>query len=264
MVSKFYVMTRENKANLMQTSTIFYRNTAILLVVEALLMFIPVAILKSAINWPVSLGDPAHLMLPRLVNNSLAVTIGYSIYLVYSVLFLPVALLTSQIVTADRVARTWFYLGTGLGIASTVARTLGIIRWLVAMPALAKVYVDPTTSANTKEAIAVVYKALNDYGGSIGEVLGVSLFTALWLITVAIAIRQTRILPAWIGWLALVAASLLLVQLIELFGVDLGAYISISVSMLQVWFLAAGIVIWQRARTLTKRQQVAVEASSIH
>ncbi|WP_181256627.1 DUF4386 family protein [Merismopedia glauca] len=247
----------------MSTSSSFYRNTGILLIVEGLLMFLPVAILGAAINWPVSLGDPANVMLPRLVDNSLAVTIGYSIYLIYSVLFFPVALLTSQIVTGKQVNRIWFYLGTGLGIASTIGRTLGIIRWLVAMPALAKVYVDPATSDATKEAIAVVYKALNDYGGSIGEVLGVSLFTALWLITVAIAIRQARILPNWIGWFALVAASLLLVQLVELFGVDLGAYISVSVSMLQIWFLATGIVIWRRARTLTQRQMVAVEASSL-
>jgi hypothetical protein len=33
------------------------------------------------------------------------------------------------------------------------------------------------------------------------------------------------------------------VQLARLFGVDLGAFISVSVSVLQLWFLAMGIVL---------------------
>ncbi len=84
---------------------------------------------------------------------------------------------------------------------------------------------------------------LNDYAGSIGEVLGVRLFAGLWLAIVSVQILQTRVLPRWLGFLGLVSASLLGVQLARLFGVDLGAFISISVSVLQLWFLAMGIVL---------------------
>jgi hypothetical protein len=37
------------------------------------------------------------------------------------------------------------------------------------------------------------------------------------------------------------------VQLARLFGVDLGAFISVSVSVLQLWFLAMGIVLVAKA-----------------
>ena len=63
------------------------------------------------------------------------------------------------------------------------------------MPALATLYIDPTISTGTRESIAVVYLALNDYAGSVGEVLGVSLFAGLWLAIVSLRILQTRVLP---------------------------------------------------------------------
>jgi hypothetical protein len=129
-----------------------------------------------------------------------------------------------------------------------IARCLGIIRWLVAMPALAIVYVDPSISTATRESIAVVYRCLNDYAGSVGEVLGVSLFAGLWLVIISLKIFQTRVLPYWLGFFGLVSATLLFVQLAELFGVDLGAFISVSVSILHLWFLAIGVslLLWRQ------------------
>lgn len=230
-----------------------YRTTGFLLIAESLLLFLPVGILGAAINWPISLNEPANVVLPQLVNQSQAVFVGYGLYLLYSILFFPIALLTAQIVKTDKANPILLHLAVGFGLASMIARTLGIIRWLVAMPALAQLYVDPSTSDATRNAIAVVYTVLNDYAGAIGEVLGVSFFAALWLILIAITILQTRVLPRWIGLFGLVTASLLAVQLFELVGVDLGAFISVSVSVLQLWFLVTGIVILRQAQTLIKR-----------
>jgi Domain of unknown function (DUF4386) len=218
-----------------------------LLVAESLLIFVPLTILGSAINWPKSLSDPAAKILPLLVENASAVRFGYLVYLVYSILFWAIASLTIQVLSDDESDLIWLHVANGFGIASAVARCLGIVRWLVAMPALATLYTDPTISTGTRESIAVVYRALNDYAGSVGEVLGVSLFAGLWLAIVSLRILQTRILPRWLGFLGLVSATLLGVQLARLFGVDLGAFISVSVSVLQLWFLAMGIVLVAKA-----------------
>lgn len=219
-----------------------------LLVAESLLIFVPLSVLGSAISWPKSLSYPADKILPLLVENSSAVRFGYLVYLVYSILFWVVANLTIRVLSNhDETDSVWLRIANGFGIASTVARCLGIIRWLVAMPALATLYTAQTTSSGTREAIAVVYRALNDYAGSVGEVLGVSLFAGLWLAIVSFRILQTRVLPRWLGFLGLVSATLLGVQLARLFGVDLGAFISISVSVLQLWFLAMGIVLIMKA-----------------
>ena len=128
-----------------------------------------------------------------------------------------------------------------------VCRTLGIIRWLAPMPVLAKIYVQPSTSQTSRVAIEVVYQALNQYGGSIGEVLGVSLFTTLWLVIVAIGIIKTRIIPRWLGILGLISSILLTTQLLELFGIETGSFIAVSVSVFQAWFLAMGITCLHRS-----------------
>jgi Domain of unknown function (DUF4386) len=214
-----------------------------LLIAESLLIFVPLTVLGSAINWPKSLSDPADKILPLLVENASAVRFGYLVYLIYSILFWVIASLTIRVLSDDEPDSIWLRVANGFGIASTVARCLGIIRWLVAIPALATLYTDPTISTGTRESIAVVYRALNDYAGSVGEVLGVSLFAGLWLAIVSVRILQTRILPRWLGFLGLLSATLLAVQLAKLFGADLGAFISVSVSFLQVWFLAMGIVL---------------------
>jgi Domain of unknown function (DUF4386) len=214
-----------------------------LLVAESLLIFVPLTVLGSAINWPKSLSDPADKILPLLVENASAVRFGYLVYLIYSILFWIIASLTIRVLSNEETDLIWLRVANGFGIASVVARCLGIIRWLVAMPALATLYTDPTISTGTRESIAVVYRALNDYAGSVGEVLGVSLFAGLWLAIVSLRILQTKILPRWLGFLGLISATLLGVQLARLFGVDLGAFISVSVSVLQLWFLAMGIVL---------------------
>jgi hypothetical protein len=223
-----------------------YTITGWLLLAESLLIFVPLSVLGSAINWPQSLGDPAEQVLPLLVQNAGAVRFGYLVYLVYSILFWVVASSIVRVLGDDESDSIWLRVAAGFGIASTIARCLGIIRWLVAMPALATLYTG-TISTGTRESIAVVYRALNDYAGSVGEVLGVSLFAGLWLTIVSLKILQTRILPHWLGFLGLVSATLLFVQLAELFGVDLGAFISVSVSILHLWFLVMGIVLLANA-----------------
>ncbi len=213
------------------------------MIAESLLIFVPLTVLGSAINWPKSLSDPASKILPVLLQNASAVRFGYLVYLVYSILFGVIALLVARALNDEKSDSIWLSIAGGFGIASMITRCLGIIRWLVAMPALAKLYTDSTISTATRESIAVVYLALNDYAGSVGEILGVSLFAGLWLAIVSLRILQTKLLPKWLGFLGLVSATLLAVQLAKLFGVDLGAFISMSVSVLQLWFLVMGIVL---------------------
>lgn len=219
------------------------RVAGLLLMLQSLLIFVPMAILGGAINWPASLSEPAAVMLPLIQAQAGAVRIGYLSYLAFSILFWPVALLAARAVAGSETLTPLLRLALGFGIASAVARTLGIIRWLVAMPVLAAAYNDPATPAATRATIEIVYKTLNDYAGSIGEVLGVSLFAALWLICLAVAILRTGALPRWIGLFGLVAAAALLGGLVELFGVDLGALITVTTGVFQLWMLAAGLTL---------------------
>ncbi len=229
------------------------RSAGLLLLIEALLLFAPMAILGSAINWPASLSEPASVVLPAIFAEAGAVRLGYTIYLLYSVLFWPLAYLTARVVAGGGELGPLLRIAVGFAALSTLARCLGIIRWLVVMPALATMYVDPSLGVQTREMITVVYDALNLYGGSIGEVLGVNLFAALWLVLVAVAILRSTALPRWLGLFGLVAAGMLFAAMIEMFGVDIGGLITVTTAGIQLWFLAAGVVLLRSERAAIRR-----------
>lgn len=218
-----------------------HRLTAALLAVEGLLIFIPLVVLGGAIDWPASLGDPAAVALPRLLEHEGAVRFGYLVYLAYSVLFLPVAVWTTRTLTRGDdgpLARA----AVGFAIASTLARCIGILRWLTAMPALAATYAAAPDGA-PRDALAAVYDALNDFGGGIGEVLGVSLFAVGWLACTVVAARRTAGAPRWLLAAGALAAAALALPLVELAGVDAGPLTSVGTTALQLWFLAAAVVV---------------------
>lgn len=219
------------------------RNTGFLLIFEALLLFVPLFILGTAIDWPASLDEPATAILPRIYEQASTVQSGYVIYMIYSLLFWPVSLLIIHRAAGSDDYGPLLRIAAGLGIASAVLRTLGIIRWLVPMPVLAEQYVDPATSEATRESIIVTYNMLNDYAGSVGEILGVSLFAALWALIVGYVILRDGRLPRWLGGFGVVAGAGLMIPIVEMFGTDAGPFVTISVVVLHLWLLALGITV---------------------
>lgn len=224
-----------------------FRYTAfVLLLIEFLLIFAPLIILGGAINWPASLDEPANVNLPLILEQSAAVKLGYSLYLLYSVLIIPVALVISRIVGGSAGHNTLLQIANGFAVGSAVLRVLGIIRWLIPMPLLAQVYTDPATTAATREAVTVMYDMLNAYAGSVGEVLGVGLFAALWVAATSIAILRDGTLPRWVGVYGLVTAVALTVGLLEIVNIDAGALLTVNVTMLHLWWLALALIVLLR------------------
>jgi len=218
------------------------RQAAIFLIIEFLLIFAPLIILGTAINWPASLDEPASVNLPLILEQYMAMMTGYSIYLVYSLLFWPMAYLTGRAIVIDDTSNTLFLVASGFAALSTLARTLGIVRWLFAMPVLARLYTNPVVSENFKESISMVYEMLNAYAGGIGELLGVSLFASIWLVLISILLIRSSHWPNWLGFFGLIVAASLLLNLLEMVGIDMGAMISVSETLQHFWMLAAAIV----------------------
>jgi len=217
------------------------RTTAVILIIEGLLIFAPMLILGAAINWPDSLNEPADVVLKSILEEADAVRLGYFSYLIYSVLFFPVIAFSVRVAAANDKSSLFVRMAMGFGAVSALARTIGIIRWLVAMPALAEAYNAPGVSAQTQESIAITYDMLNNFGGSIGEILGVSMFASFAMLMIAIVIFQHKGLPQWAGYFALVSVVALLVPALEIFGVDPGIFLTLSVAVMQFWFLFVGV-----------------------
>jgi hypothetical protein len=225
------------------------RQAAIFLIIEFVLIFAPLIILGASINWPASLDEPASVNLPLILDQYVAMMTGYSIYLVYSLLFWPMAYLTGRAIVISDTGNTIFRVATGFAVLSTLARALGIVRWLFAMPVLARLYTNPAATENLKNNISMVYEMLNAYAGGIGELLGVSLFASIWLVLISILLLRSSNWPNWLGYFGLIVAASLLMNLLEMIGIDMGAMITVSETLQHFWMLATAIV-FLRKKTL--------------
>ena len=209
-----------------------------LLITVAVLAFAPVAILGAAIGWPASLRNPAAQQLAAIAAQPAGVAFGYEVYLLYSILIAPVMI--------GLAARTFGGLSQPLaatvvafGALSALARAIGILRWLTVMPQLATAHAgaDPAL----RNQIELLFSALNEYGGGIGEVLGVSIFMAVSVGTLAVGALLRGGLPRWLAVLGLLSALLLAGLALPVLRGPEVVPVAAAVSVLSVWMLAAGV-----------------------
>jgi Domain of unknown function (DUF4386) len=208
-----------------------------LLIIEACLAFAPLAILAPAIGWPASLGNPAREQLLAIAAKADAVQLGYSVYLLYSVLIAPIMIAMSVSVFGGRM-RTFAYIAVAFAALSAIARSIGILRWLTVMPELAKLHAKADVAAQSQ--IEMIFRSVNSYGGAIGEVLGVSVFMSIALYALCIGALRARAMPAWCAYAGIISATLLAALALPTFGFASMVPIAVAVTALSIWMLAAG------------------------
>lgn len=241
MVTSPTTRTITNTANV-SSHTAIYRIAGVLLLAQFAIFLIPVIVLGNAINWPASLGEPASVVLPLITEQSGAVTLGYFSYMISAFLIIPISVLLYRIFREH--APTLIGISTVMGLISGVMKILGIVRWLVVMPTIAAIYLEPSASAATRDAAAVAFEAFNEYAGGVGELLGVAFFSGLWTSFVAVAILRTGVLPRWIGWFGLIAAFVVIYPFASVFGIEMGTVILVgSVTLWQLWMITTGVVL---------------------
>jgi Domain of unknown function (DUF4386) len=229
----------------MKTSSSYPSNTAnhsralgLMLIFEALLSFAPVAILGAAIGWPASLGKPAAQQLSAIAANADAVAWGYGVYLLYSVLIAPVMVMLAGRVFGgfDRPVAVCVAVFAAL---STLARCIGILRWLTVMPELATAHA--TADPAGRATVELVFNAVHSYGGGIGEILGVGLFMALAVGSLSVAAWRDASMPKWLAALGLVSTVLLASMLLPPLHIPIKVPVALVVTVLTVWMAAAGV-----------------------
>lgn len=212
---------------------------------QGLVFFVPVFVLGAAIEWPASLDfAPADLM--RLVaGNDTGVQVGYLVYLLYSLTFWPViALMGWQAVL--RSGRQWTPAVVTAVVAAGISaamRSIGILRWLFPMPDLAERFVEASAAGQPTDGLESTFDALNSYGGAVGEVLGVGIFASIAVLAVVRALRTSGSTPVWVSNLGVAAGLLLVASAVEVFGVDAGVLLTVSVTVLQLWFVAVAFTL---------------------
>ncbi|MGB4115516.1 MAG: DUF4386 family protein [Polaromonas sp.] len=211
-----------------------------LLIIAAVLSFMPIAILGPAIGWPASLRSPAAQQLAAIAGAPAAVALGYAVYLLYSVLILPVMILLAWRCSGS-LARPMAVMVVTFAAISVLARSIGILRWLTAMPAMAKQHAAADPAG--KQVLESIFTTITAYGGGIGELLGVSLFMALSLGLAMAAAWIGRTLPRWLAAFGMVAALLLFALFLPAMGSAIQVPIAVAATVLAVWMVVAGIVV---------------------
>jgi Domain of unknown function (DUF4386) len=209
---------------------------AVLFTAQFALMGAAYLILSSAINWPISLDDPASIALPRILEHADSVMIGYSCYLMVSLLMIPAtAAFNKRLgITGARADLTM-----ALATFAAITKTIGIGRWLFVMPSLAQAYIAPSAD---KAAIELMFDALNAYAGSIGEVMGVGFASGIWTLLIAASVfRADGMTAKFLGVFTFLVGLSLFATIPAGFGLDLGPILTISGVAWNVALFAIGI-----------------------
>ena len=211
-----------------------------LLIAAAILSFLPIAILGPAIGWPASLRSPAAQQLAAIASAPAAVALGYSVYLLYSVLVLPVMTLLAWRCSGS-LGKPIAVMVVAFAALSVLARSIGILRWLTAMPAMAQQHA--AADAAAKQVLEAIFTTVTTYGGGIGELLGVSLFMSLSLGLAMAAAWAGRTLPRWLAAFGMASALLLFALLLPMLGIAVRVPIALAATVLAVWMVVAGVVV---------------------
>ncbi|MFM7307654.1 MAG: DUF4386 family protein, partial [Actinomycetota bacterium] len=69
----------------------------------------------------------------------------------------------------------------------------------------------------------------------------VGLFTAISIGLLTIGLLRSQVIPRWIAVWGAISTIALAVSAAELFGADLGPILTITVTVVQLWFLVTGV-----------------------
>lgn len=202
--------------------------------------------LGAAINWPESLDYEPEKIFPLILQKSSAVYTGYYLYLIYSLLLIPVVYISGTVLTTGgrESARMIMKIAIGFAIASAVFRALGIIRWPFAMMHLAEVYVDPNSGEILRAQTEVIYHTLNLYAGKVGEHLGVGLAGSFMMLFFGTALLISDLNRTVLGWATIVLAFCIL-PLEDYFPGFPGFYITVSTTLFLIWLLVLASSMFQ-------------------
>lgn len=217
---------------------------AALAATHAGLFVVTLVVLGSAIGWPGVLREPPPVVFERIGAAATATRIGYTSYLLSSLLMIPLAFVLRDLLGRAGMRGAWMDTVAFVGAAAGVLKTIGIVRWLTAMPVLASRHAAAPDDA-ARQVVESVFVGVNAYGGSIGEMLGVQLLGGSWIVGISLAlwIAGGR---RWVGGFGLVVGALTLVLASRPFFPEIGALEMVAGPLWLVWLASLAVMLGRR------------------
>ena len=203
-------------------------------------------LLARSFEYPDILRRPTDEILTRFAAGGNRLILTWWAFAMTAVLLAPTVVLVSA-TFADANA-TVLTLATAMGVLASLVQFLGLIRWPFAVPHLARTMADPNSTSATKDAVDVVFQALNRYlGVAVGEHLGY-LFTGFWTGLIGLAIVQSDVMAPAFGVMGIVPAPLFVICSVEFVGSFEARGWRIAATLVPItyigwslWLLAVGI-----------------------
>jgi hypothetical protein len=204
------------------------------------------ALLGKRFEYPDILRRPTSEILERFRAGGSGLILLWWTFMVSGLLLIAGVVLLGQVLGFEGIVP----LAVTVGILAGLVQMLGLLRWVYAVPALARAYTDPTLTPEQREVHAAIFRALHQYlGVGVGEHLGY-LFTGIWSALIGIGVLQGTALPTWLGWPGIVIGAGLVGGAAEFLGPNeergwnlAGAAIPILYIAWSLWLLAMGIAL---------------------
>jgi hypothetical protein len=146
------------------------------LIILYALLALPSLFVLPAIEWPdIIQGTTAGEALPLIGADLGTFRLGYALLLLDALLFLPATYVVLRWLAEAPESSGLVRLARGFAIASAALRGLWWAVGLTLYPMLEQRYTDPNTNAAAREAIDVVYLAVNDIFSTVQEDIGVNI-----------------------------------------------------------------------------------------
>lgn len=173
------------------------------------------AALASGFDYPNILRRSTAEILAKFEQGGPRLVLLWWGFAITAVLLTPLAVLVgASLPGADP---TVLLVGVVTGVVASIVQFLGLIRWPLLVPYLARESRDAVSPART-EAIDIVFQAFNRYlGVAVGEHLGF-LFTGAWSALVGVAVLQSTTVPGWLGVIGIVIGAALALCSLEFIG----------------------------------------------
>jgi hypothetical protein len=202
--------------------------------------------LARSFDYPDILRRPTDEVLARFSAGGGGLLLTWWAFAMSALLLAPTVVLVSA--SFSDASPSLVSVATVIGVLAALVQLLGLIRWPLAVPHLARLSTDPATSAGTKEAVDVTFQTLNRYlGVAVGEHLGY-LFTGAWTGLIGAVILDSDVTHPAFGIVGLVLAPLFIVGASEFLGRNeehgsklAGAVVPIAYIGWSVWLLALGV-----------------------
>jgi hypothetical protein len=205
-------------------------------------------VLARSFDYPDILRRPTQEVLARFAAGGGTLLLTWWAFAMSALLLAPTAVLVSA--SFSDASPTLLSVATVVGVLAALVQLLGLIRWPLAIPHLARVSGDPATSPGTREAIDVTFQTLNRYlGVAVGEHLGY-MFTGAWTALVGAVILGSDVVHPAFGIVGLALAPLFLLGSTEFLGSNeesgskvAGAVVPLAYIGWSVWLLALGVAL---------------------